>query len=453
MRINNKENAYYHITEEIKSAAHEYSKGYKDFLNHCKTERECTERIVSILKDHGFTELKHGQSVKPGDRVYRIHRLKSVYAAVVGSAPLSEGVNIAAAHIDNPRLDLKTNPLYEDQNAYFKTHYYGGIRKHHWFAIPLSLHGVVYLADGTGVTVVIGEDPADPVFTIPDLLPHLADKQKKLVLEDAYEGEQINVLIGSEPDTSIKDGTLKATILSILNEKYGITEDDFASAELSVIPAFKSRDVGLDRSMIGSYGQDDRVCAYAALMGLLKIESPAKTAICLFADKEEVGNSGITSMETKAFDTFMLDLCTAEGIPVDYCYENSLCLSMDVTGSYDPNFYDVFDPMNEGYMNRGISVMKYSGSRGKIVSSDASAETVARIRKIFDSNNVIWYISELGKVDIGGGGTVALCMAVRNIDVIDAGTPVLGMHSTFEVTGKLDCYMTHLAAKALFESR
>lgn len=429
-----------------------YCHEYMNFLNVCKTERECVEYIESELARNGFTRLQHGQHVSAGDKVYRVMHGKAIYAAVIGQSPISEGARIAAAHIDSPRIDLKTNPIYEDTYAYFKTHYYGGLRKHQWVSIPLALHGVVILSDGNKVSVKIGESESDLVLTITDLLPHLAGEQKKKALGEAYSGEQLNILIGSEASNINGCYSVKSNILKVLSEQYGIDEEDFASAELSAVPAFNSREVGLDKSMIGAYGQDDRVCAFAALKALFNAHDIQQTAVCIFADKEEVGNAGMTSMDTRAFDTFMLDLCASESIPVDYCYENSYCMSMDVTAAYDPNYPEPFDTTNDSFVNRGLSIMKYSGSHGKALSNDASAETVGKLRRILDTNNVLWHISEMGKVDVGGGGTVALCMAARNIETVDAGTPVMAMHSPFEVTGKLDCYMTFRGAQAFFTS-
>ena len=393
--------------------------------------------------------------MKPGDKVYLCNRGKSVLLAHIGEKPLAEGVQIAAAHIDSPRLDLKPNPLYEDgELAYFKTHYYGGIRKYQWVTIPLELHGVVALRDGASVQVNIGGGADDPRLVITDLLPHLGAEQNKKPLAEAIPAETLNLLLGSEPIGDAEEsGRVKLAVMKLLNEKYGITEDDFTSAELEAVPAVKATDIGLDRSMIGAYGHDDRVCAYAALRALLDLEgTPAKTAVCVLADKEEIGSDGVTGMQSAAFDTFMEDLCESQGAAVRVCFEKSFCLSADVTAAYDPNFSDVYEKRNAAYLNYGIGLCKYTGARGKSGASDADAETVAYIRNLFDEAGVIWQIAELGKVDAGGGGTVAMYMANRNITTLDAGVPVLSMHAPFETVSKLDCYETYKGMKAVFQA-
>ena len=431
-----------------------YCKEYMAFLDAGKTERLCAAETVRLAEQAGYKPLVRGQALKAGDKVYVCNRGKSVLLAHVGSKPMSEGAQIAAAHIDSPRLDLKPNPLYEDNElAYFKTHYYGGIRKYQWVTIPMELHGVVALTDGTTVTVNIGGDEGDPKLVITDLLPHLGGEQGRKPLNEAVPGETLNLLVGSRPigDSEDKD-RVKLHVMKRLHDKYGITESDFASAELEAVPAAEAVDIGIDGSMIGSYGHDDRVCGYAALRALLDIETPDKTAVCVLADKEEIGSDGVTGMQSAAFDTFMEDLCEAQGAALRVCLENSFCLSADVTAAYDPNFGEVFEKKNAAYLNYGIGLCKYTGARGKSGASDASAETVGYVRGIFDRAKVIWQIAELGKVDAGGGGTVAMYMANRNITTLDAGVPVLAMHAPFEVVSKLDCYETYKGMKAVYEA-
>ena len=431
-----------------------YCKEYMAFLDAGKTERLCAAETVRLAEQAGYKPLVRGQALKAGDKVYVCNRGKSVLLAHVGSKPMSEGTQIAAAHIDSPRLDLKPNPLYEDNElAYFKTHYYGGIRKYQWVTIPMELHGVVALTDGTTVTVNIGGDEGDPKLVITDLLPHLGQEQSKKPLAEGIVGEQLNLLLGSKPigDDEGSD-RVKLAVMQLLNEKYGITEDDFTSAELEAVPAVKATEIGLDRSMIGSYGHDDRVCGYAALKALLNLDkTPAKTAVCVLADKEEIGSDGVTGMQSAAFDTFMEDLCEAQGAALRVCLENSFCLSADVTAAYDPNFGEVFEKKNAAYLNYGIGLCKYTGARGKSGASDASAEVVGKLRRLLNEENIFWQMAELGKTDAGGGGTVAKYMAKRNIDTIDAGVPVLSMHAPYETVGKLDCYMTYRCMKAAFE--
>ncbi|MCD7945975.1 MAG: aminopeptidase [Clostridiales bacterium] len=450
----NGKNGYDRVSTEELSDINGYCENYKDFLNHGRTERECVETAIALAEAEGFRAYEPGQSLQPGERIYWNNRGKALMLAVIGQETLDQGVVIGAAHIDSPRLDLKPRPVTEDSGlCTLKTHYYGGIRKYQWVSIPLLLTGVVERADGTQVKVSIGRDPGDPVLTIPDLLPHLADKQSHKPLFQGIEGEQLNLLIGSKPLPD-DDGSdrVKLAVLKLLHEKYGITEADFISAELCAVPAFNAVDVGLDRSMIGAYGQDDRVCGYAALSALMELGTPRRTCIATLADKEEIGSIGVSGMESQAFDTFVARLCAAQGVELRDCYEKSFCLSTDVTVAYDPNFAEVFDKSNASFLNQGVGLCKYTGSRGKSGSSDASAELVGQVRRTLDKAGVIWQMAELGKVDEGGGGTVAMFMANRNIDTIDAGTPVLAMHSPFEVTSKLDCYMTYKAMKAVFEA-
>lgn len=442
------------LAEGERDALETYCEDYKKFLDAGKTERECVDYTIRLAKANGFQPFQRGMELKPGDKIYHVNRDKAVMLAVIGSEGLENGVNIGAAHIDSPRLDLKQNPLYEaDELAFLKTHYYGGIRKYHWVTIPLALHGVVALKDGSVVKVAIGEGAGEPVFTVDDLLPHLAADQVKKPLGEAIPAESLNILVGSRPFAN-DDGErrIKLTVLDILNEKYGITETDFISAELSAVPAYRACDVGFDRSMIGAYGQDDRVCAYACLAALFQLNTPRRTAVCMLADKEEIGSEGVTGMKSAAFDTFMSDLCDVQNIPLKVCYEKSFCLSADVTAAYDPNFADVYEKRNSARVSYGMGLCKYTGSRGKSGASDASAEVVAYTRRVLDNYGVVWQMAELGKTDQGGGGTVAVYMAERDIDTLDAGVPVLSMHAPFETTSKLDCYMTYKGMRAVYEA-
>ena len=432
-----------------------YCKRYMAFLDAGKTERLCAAEAIRLAEKEGFVPYERGMALKSGDKVYVCNRGKGVMLAHLGSKPLEEGAQITAAHIDSPRLDLKPNPLYEDNElAYFKTHYYGGIRKYQWPTIPLELHGVVILADGSKRTVNIGGDAGDPKLVITDLLPHLGGEQNKKPLPEGISGEQLNLLLGSRPVGDEDAGQrVKLAVLQLLHEKYGITEDDFNSAELEAVPAVNACEIGLDRSLLGAYGHDDRVCAYAALQALFDLkETPEHTAVCVLADKEEIGSDGVTGMQSAAFDTFMEDLCAAQDVPLRVCYEKSFCLSADVTAAYDPNFADVFEKRNAALACYGVGIAKYTGSRGKGGASDADAETVGYVRRLFEANDVIWQIAELGKVDAGGGGTVAMYMANRNITTIDAGVPVLSMHAPFEVVSKLDCLETYKGMKAVYRA-
>lgn len=448
-----KKSGYDLIDEAQVAAMNDYCEGYKAFLDEAKTEREAVDAAIALAEKQGFVPYERGMALKPGDKIYRSNRGKSLLLAVIGEASLAEGVQIGAAHIDSPRLDLKPYPLYEDGDfALMKTHYYGGIRKYQWLSIPLELHGVVIRKDGTSVQVRIGGEPGDPVLAIPDLLPHLAAQQSQKPLGTAVDPEDLNLFVGSRPYPDSEGGDrVKLAVLDLLNQKYGITEEDFLSAELSAVPAYTAVDVGLDRSMIGAYGQDDRVCAYAALKGLFDAEKRHKTGVCILADKEEIGSDGVSGMQSQAFDTFIADLCESQGVALRECLEHSFCLSADVTACFDPNFASVYDKRNSSLINRGVGLCKYTGSRGKAGASDASAEVMGYARRIFDAAGVLWHVAELGKVDVGGGGTVAVYMANRNIDTVDAGVSVLGMHAPFEVTGKLDCYMSYRSMKAVFE--
>ena len=427
--------------------ADNYCEGYKRFLNSAKTEREAVITAIDMAKSKGFEEFVIGKEYKAGDKVYMNNRGKTVAFAVIGKEAVEKGVNITAAHIDSPRLDLKPNPLYEElELALFKTHYYGGIRKYQWTAIPLSLHGVFALKDGSTVRVCLGEEENEPKFVINDLLPHLATEQNKRTLAEGIKGEELNVLIGSHPFKDDKASELvKLNILNILNEKYGVVEEDFLSAELEIVPAFKASDIGFDRSLIGAYGQDDRVCAYPALTAVLEVEAPEKTAVAILADKEEIGSTGNTGLESDFLRYVITDLAKMQKGDGTVALRNSKCLSADVNAGTDPTFQEVMERRNASFLNYGVVVTKYTGARGKSSTSDASAEYVAFVRNMLDKAGIIWQSGELGKVDIGGGGTVAMYIANMGVDVVDLGVPVLSMHAPFETTAKLDVYMCYRA--------
>lgn len=443
----NKKNGLLKIDDAEYTAAEEYCKGYKSFLNSAKTEREAVTAAIKIAEENGFTPFNSKADYKAGDKVYFNNRGKTVAFAVFGSEKAENGINITAAHVDSPRLDLKPNPLYEDiELALFKTHYYGGIRKYQWTAVPLALHGVFVKRDGTVVNVSIGEAEDEPCFVVNDLLPHLAAEQSKRTLAEGIKGEELNILVGSMPFKDDEGSELvKLNILNILYEKYGVTEEDFLSAELEAVPAAKARDLGFDRSMIGAYGQDDRVCAYPALTAIVNVKSPLKTAIAILTDKEEIGSDGNTGLNSDFLSHVVHDICLKDGSDETVALRNSKCLSADVNAGMDPTFKDPFEPRNASLLNYGVVVTKYTGSRGKAGTSDASAEYVASIRNMLDTAGIIWQSGELGKVDIGGGGTVAMYIANLGVDVVDLGVPVLSMHSPFETTAKLDVYMCYRA--------
>ena len=434
-------------SDETLNKADEYCEGYKSFLNKAKTEREAVKAATQMAKANGFSEFCRGKAYKAGDKVYINNRGKTLALAVIGEQPVEQGVNITAAHIDSPRLDLKPNPLYEDTDlALFKTHYYGGIKKYQWTAVPLSLHGVFVLKDGSVKEVSIGENENEPKFVINDLLPHLASEQIKRPLNEGVKGEELNVLVGSHPFKDDKGSELvKLNILKLLNEKYGVTEEDFLSAELEMVPAAKSTDIGFDRSLIGSYGQDDRVCAYPALTAVLEVEKPEKTALAILTDKEEIGSCGNTGLESDFLRFVIGDLTKMQNGDPTVALRNSKCLSADVNAGLDPTFQDVMEKKNASFLNYGVVVTKYTGARGKSGTSDASAEYVAQIRNMLDNAGIIWQTGELGKVDIGGGGTVAMFIANMGVDVVDLGVPVLSMHAPFETTAKFDVYMCYRA--------
>ena len=444
-------NGYARISPEEREEMNAYCRRYMDFMDACKTEREATAWAVREAEKRGFKPFTPGMEAKPGDKIYYNNRNKSIALAVIGTESLAKGANICAAHVDSPRLDVKPNPLYEDsQIAYFKTHYYGGVKKYQWPTVPLALHGVVYRKDGSVVTVTIGEDDNDPVLMISDLLIHLAGDQMQKPLAKGIEGEQLNVILGTEPLDGEGADLVKLNVMQLLNEKYGLIEEDFLSAELTVLPAGKCREVGLDRSLLAAYGHDDRVCAYAELDSLFAIENPAKTAVCILADREEVGSMGISGMQSHYFEHFMGTLCDAQNVKLEDCFANAFCLSADVTNAFDPNFAETCDKRNNAQLNYGVALSKYTGSRGKSGASDASAEAMGHVRTALDNAGVIWQIGILGKVDQGGGGTVAAYMANRNIVTVDAGVPVISMHAPMELVSKLDCYETMRACKAIY---
>jgi len=452
--LNEKKNGWDAVDERTEAAVFDYCEGYKTFLDRSKTERECVKYTVELCEAAGFVPFERGMDLEPGDKIYRVNRGKAVNLAVVGSAPLDQGLSICAAHIDSPRLDLKPSPLYEDSElAFFKTHYYGGIRKYQWVTIPLELRGVVALKDGSVAEVSVGGEEGDPMFTVDDLLPHLGAEQSKKPLGEAIPAESLNILVGSRPFPNDEGKErVKLAVMDLLHEKYGIVEADLISAEIEAVPAFRAVDIGFDRSLIGSYGHDDRVCGYAALKGLLELSgAPCRTAVCVLADKEEIGSQGVSGMQSRFFETFVEDLCAKQNVPLRACLEKSFCLSTDVTAAFDPNFADVYEKNNSAMINHGIGLCKYTGARGKSGASDAGAEVVAYVRRLLDDRRILWQMAELGKADKGGGGTVACYMANRNIDTLDAGVPVLSMHAPFETVSKLDCYMTFAACKAVYE--
>ena len=443
--LRNDKNGYDTLDEAQLAEMEAYCADYKAFLNAGKTERLSARAAIAAAEESGFVQYKRGMALKAGDKVYTCNRGKGLMLAVIGKESLAEGAQIAAAHIDSPRLDLKPTPLYEDSEmAYFKTHYYGGIRKYQWGTIPLAIHGVFTRADGSSVSFAVGEDENDPVFCITDLLPHLGAEQNDRKLSEGIKAEELNVLIGSDAveDADIKEA-VKLNTLMLLHEKYGITERDFTCAEIEVVPAHKARDVGFDRSMVGGYGHDDRVDAYPALMAEIETKDPVHTTVCVLTDKEEIGSDGVTGMQSMYVFHFMQLLCRAAGQDDILAFQNSVCLSADVTAAYDPSWANAFEPQNGTYAGRGVAFFKYTGSRGKSSASDASAELVGDITCLLDANGVAWQIGELGRLDLGGGGTIAKYVANRGIPVLDIGVPVLSMHSPFEVIHKTDLYMAY----------
>ena len=443
-----KKNVFETATPEKVKAIYDYAEGYRRFLDAAKTEREAVKASIALAEAKGYTEYKLGDPICVGDKKYLNQHGKAILLFKVGSADIErEGIRILAAHIDSPRLDLKQVPMYEDSGmAFLKTHYYGGVKKYQWTAIPLALHGVMVKADGECVDVVIGEDDSDPVFYINDLLPHLAYKQVEEPLGRAIPAESLNILIGGLPydDKEISD-KIKLTALSILNEKYGVTEEDFLSAELMLVPAYKARDIGFDRALMAAYGHDDRVCSYPALTALLDNEESDKTVMVVLADKEEIGSVGLSGMRSDVFTDVIAEICSALGKRDSVVRAHSKCLSADVTACYDPNFSDVYEKRNSAMISCGTSLSKYTGSRGKSSTSDASAELVGFVRRLLNENGVVWQTAELGKTDAGGGGTVAMYIADHNIETVDIGVPVISMHAPYEVVSKADVYSTYEA--------
>ena len=447
-------NGYDLIDTEERIKVEDYCKGYMDYLDRSRMEREAVANAIEQAEDLGFVEYVPGMALKAGDKIYKNNRGKALILAVIGKKPLSEGAVIAGAHVDSPRIDLKQVTLYEqDELAYFKTHYYGGIKKYQWVTIPLELHGAVALKSGEVVNVVIGREKDEPKFVITDLLPHLAADQMKKTMAEGFTGEGLNILLGSTPYADEGKDRVKLAVMSILNDMYGITEEDFLSAELAAVPAFDVCEIGLDRSLIGGYGHDDRVCAYAELRALFDVQDPERTCVCILADKEETGSDGVTGMQSACFDVFMKDLCESQGVALRRCYEKSFCLSADVSNAFDPLYPEVSEKRSDSKVNYGMAICKFTGARGKGGTSDASAEVVAYLRRLFERENVVWQMAELGKVDQGGGGTIAKYMANRNIDTIDAGVPVLSMHAPFEVVAKFDCYMTYKGVLAAYADK
>ena len=450
------------IDENRKNEIFNFCDNYMNFLGKAKIEREFVKEARKAAEAHGFRDLINFEKINPGDKVYFVNRDKSMYLAVIGKEKLENGINIIGAHIDSPRLDLKPNPLSEEGGlAYLKTHYYGGIKKYQWTTIPLSIHGVIIRRDGEKIDINIGEDENDPIFTITDLLPHLAQDQMQKKLSNGIEGENLQVLVGSIPyqaeneeeEKTLKE-TVKLNILNILNKKYGITERDFVSSELEVVPAFKPKSLGLDSSMIAAYGQDDKVCAYTSLQAILETENVEKTAVCILSDKEEIGSMGNTGMESHMFDFFVSELLNKAGENRPNLLDKLFCfskmLSSDVDAGFDPLYASVSDAKNAGYLGKGISLNKYTGARGKSGASDANAEYVSYVRNMLEENDIKYQVAELGKVDVGGGGTIAYILANKGVDVIDCGVPVLSMHAPYEVTSKFDVYEAYRTYKSFW---
>ena len=438
---------------DVKQKAHDFAEGYKKFLDAGKTEREVAAESEQMLKEAGYQQFDPKKNYKPGDKIYFVQCNKAVVASTIGTKSFEDGFHLVIAHTDSPRLDLRPTPLYEsDHLSYFMTHYYGGIRKYQWGTIPLSIHGVFTRADGSSVSFAVGEDENDPVFCITDLLPHLGAEQNDRKLSEGIKAEELNVLIGSDAveDADIKEA-VKLNTLMLLHEKYGITERDFTRAEIEIVPAYKARDIGLDRAMIGAYGHDDRVDAYPALMAEIGIQNPAYTSVCVLTDKEETGSDGVTGLNSMYTFHFLQQLCATQGADYITACKAAKCLSADVTAAYDPTFADAFEPDNGTYAGSGVAIYKYTGSRGKSGTSDASAELVSYLTRLMDNNGVVWQIGEMGKLDLGGGGTVAKYVANQDIDTIDVGVPVLSMHSPFEIGSKADVYMAYRTFKAFCE--
>ncbi|MBQ8998484.1 MAG: aminopeptidase [Clostridium sp.] len=436
----------------------DYSKGYMNFLDNGKTERTSAREIVKIAKENGYISLEEAikkSYVKPGEKIYAVNKDKAVALFVIGKNLLEEGMKIVGGHIDAPRIDLKQNPLYQEANlGFFKTHYYGGVKKYQWTALPLAIHGVVILKDGTKVDICIGEDESDPVFCITDLLIHLASDQMQKKLSEGVTGESLNLLVGHMPLEGEEKEAIEQNILKLLNDKYGMVEEDFLSAEIEIVPAGRARDLGFDRSMVIAYGHDDRVCSYAAVKAIMETKNPEYTAVALCVDKEEVGSQGNTGMHSKFFENTVAELVALEGnysdLKVRRAMANSKVLSADVTAGYDPTYPEVYEKRNSAYMGRGVALTKYTGSRGKSGCNDANAEFTAEVRRIFNKAGVVWQTSELGKVDQGGGGTIAYILANYGAEVIDCGVGVLNMHAPHEIVSKIDIYEMYKGYKAFF---
>ena len=456
--FNKKENGWETSNEQKRNEIMEISEKYTSFLNKSKTEREFIKQARKLADSNGFKDIMEFQSLKPGDKIYFINREKSMYLAIIGEESIENGMHIIGSHVDSPRLDLKPNPLYEDTGlAYFKTHYYGGIKKYQWTTIPLSMHGVIVKTNGEKIEINIGENENDPIFTITDLLPHLAQEQMEKKLKNGVEGENLSLLIGSIPYISDEEEIserVKLNILDILNKKYGITEADLTSSEIELVPAFKARSMGFDESMVAAYGQDDKVCAYTSLAAMMELEKVKNTAICILSDKEEIGSMGNTGMESHMFDFFISEILNKLGINRPNLLDKVFCfskmLSSDVDAGFDPLYASVSDKFNAGFIGKGISLNKYTGARGKSGASDANAEYVAWIRNVLEKNDIKYQVAELGKVDIGGGGTIAYILANKGVDVIDCGVPVLSMHAPYEVTSKYDVYSAYKTYKAFW---
>ena len=439
--------------EQVEEAA-AFCEGYKAFLDEGKTERECVKKAVELLKAAGYAEFDTQGSYQPGDKVYYVNRNKAIIATTFGEKSVKEGIRMNGAHIDSPRLDLKPSPVYEkDDMALFKTHYYGGIRKYQWATIPLAMHGVIIKKNGETVELNLGEKPGDPVFCITDLLPHLSAEQNERKLKDGIKGEELNIVIGSIPytDDEVKE-PVKLMALKLMNEQFGITEKDFLRAEVEFVPAHKASDVGFDRSMVGAYGQDDRICAYTALMAEIDTKNPTYTTMTILTDKEEIGSEGNTGLNSNYVGDYITYLAELEGVNPKEVFRNTICLSSDVNAAYDPTFASVYDPLNSSYVNKGCVLTKYTGARGKSGSNDASAELMAKVIGIMEKEGVYWQIGELGAVDVGGGGTIAKFVASMNIDVGDLGVPILSMHAPFELASKLDVLNTYRAFKSFYKN-
>ena len=450
-----KENGWNKVNEEEKQKIFDLSKKYMNFLNHSKTEREFIKSARKLADEHGFKDIMNFDTLKPGDKIYFVNRNKSMYLAIIGTEKIEDGLHIIGSHVDSPRLDLKPNPLYENtEMAYFKTHYYGGIKKYQWTTIPLSIHGTIVKTNGEKIDVNIGEDENDPIFTITDLLPHLAQDQMVKKLKDGINGEDLQLLVGSMPYGKEGKEQVKLNILNILNKKYGIVEADLTSTEIELVPAFKARSLGFDESMVAAYGQDDKVCAYTSLAALMELENVKNTAVCILSDKEEIGSMGNTGMESQMFDFFISEILNKMQVNRPNLLERVFCfskmLSSDVDAGFDPIYASVSDKTNAGFLGKGISLNKYTGARGKSGASDANAEYVAWIRNILEKNDISYQVAELGKVDIGGGGTIAFIIANKGADVIDCGVPVLSMHAPYEVTSKYDIYSAFKTYKAFW---